>query len=447
MAEEQAAEEQNEPEAQGEQPAQREQQAADASETPDGSGRSDPKLLLKLAIPSIVIGIGSALVLAGLDLVSEWVDEFLWDVVPGWAGVSGDAPLWIIGVLTLAGLLTGLIVRFMPGHGGEDPATESLFPSPMAMAAVPGVALAAIITLSMGVSLGPEGPTLAINVALAAWVGRRFLPQLPIGPLTVIVVAGTVGALFGSPVGAALLVTSVAIAVPSKRPLWDRMFPPLTAAAAGSITMHFLGSYSLSAGSPTYDAPAAIDFLWGVLVLLVAIAAGLALVYGMRPLHRVFHAMRNPIIPLTIGGLILGLLGAIGGPITLFKGLDELQELTKDAADYDAWQLAGIVGVKIVALLIAAAAGFRGGRIFPTIFIGGAIGILAVAVVPAIPLPVAMAAAVLGVCLVVVRDGWLSLFIAIVVVGDIALLPMLCVLILPGWLLVARLPEMRVEEE
>ena len=166
MAEERDAEEPHVPEARSEQSTSDASPATEAPETPDGTGRSDPKLLLKLAIPAIIIGIGSALVLAGLDLVSKWVDDFFWDVVPGWAGVSGDAPLWIIGVLTLAGLLTGLIVRFMPGHGGEDPATESLFPSPMAMAAVPGVALAAIITLSMGVSLGPEGPTLAINIEI-----------------------------------------------------------------------------------------------------------------------------------------------------------------------------------------------------------------------------------------------------------------------------------------
>ena len=42
------------------------------------------------------------------------------------------------------------------------------------------------------------------------------------------------------------------------------------------------------------------------------------------------------------------------------------------------------------------------------------------------------------------RDGWLSLFIAAVVSGDAAMVPILCMVVLPGWLAVARLPEMRI---
>ena len=69
--------------------------------------------------------------------------------------------------------------------------------------------------------------------------------------------------------------------------------------------------------------------------------------------------------PLTVGGLILGILGFIGGPITMFKGLTQMGELLKDPGQYDAGQLAVIAGIKIVALLVAASALFRGGRVFP----------------------------------------------------------------------------------
>ena len=40
---------------------------------------------------------------------------------------------------------------------------------------------------------------------------------------------------------------------------------------------------------------------------------------------------------------------------------------------------------------------------------------LAYALFPGIPLTLAISAGVLGICLVVIRDGWLSLFIAAVV--------------------------------
>ena len=44
--------------------------------------------------------------------------------------------------------------------------------------------------------------------------------------------------------------------------------------------------------------------------------------------------------------------------------------------------------------------------------------------------------------LVVTRDGWLSLFMAAVVVPDTTLLPLLCIVMLPAWLLLAGRPLM-----
>jgi hypothetical protein len=46
--------------------------------------------------------------------------------------------------------------------------------------------------------------------------------------------------------------------------------------------------------------------------------------------------------------------------------------------------------------------------------------------------------------LVVTRDGWLSLFLAIAVVPDLKLLPVLCIVMLPAWLVLAGKPLMLV---
>ena len=46
--------------------------------------------------------------------------------------------------------------------------------------------------------------------------------------------------------------------------------------------------------------------------------------------------------------------------------------------------------------------------------------------------------------MVVARDGWLALFVAAAVAGDLTLLPMLCIIILPAWLLVSAVPEFRI---
>jgi H+/Cl- antiporter ClcA len=148
---------------------------------------------------------------------------------------------------------------------------------------------------------------------------------------------------------------------------------------------------------------------------------------------------------ITVGGVLLGVLGVIGGTVTLFKGLDEMKELATNAADYTAAGLALVVLVKLAALVIAGTCGFRGGRIFPAVFVGVAVGLCASALVPAIPAALAVSCGVLGIVLAITRQGWLSLFMAAVVVPDLHLLPVLCIVVLPAWLLVTGRPQMLIQ--
>ncbi|WP_396668704.1 ion channel protein [Microbacterium sp. R86528] len=407
---------------------------------------SPTRRLLILSGPALLIGIASALGLIVLDLIAEALENLLWDGLPALIGFDQYAPWWILVVLTLAGFATGLIVRFAPGHAGPDPATESFFPPAVPLITLPGLALAAIITLATGVSLGPEAPIITLNVALAVWVCKKVIPAVPTKLIILMVVTGTFGALFGSPLGAALLATSVAAATASKALLWDRLFLPLVSAASGSLVMMVFSGHTMSLTLPEYTPAVFADLGVALAVAAAAMGAGLCLLLLFPHVHRLFHRWRGPVIPLTVAGVLLGALGALGGEVTLFKGVDQMAQLAAAADDVEAWQVGMIVVIKLAALLIAGAAGFRGGRVFPTVFIGVAVGVLAYAIFPSISLTVAIGAGVLGICLVVVRDGWLSLFIAAVVVGDATLLPILCMVVLPCWLAVARLPQMQITE-
>ena len=46
--------------------------------------------------------------------------------------------------------------------------------------------------------------------------------------------------------------------------------------------------------------------------------------------------------------------------------------------------------------------------------------------------------------LAVSRDGWLALFLAVLVAGDVGILPILCLAALPAWLVVTRAPHFLV---
>lgn len=403
-----------------------------------------PRLLLAMSIPAIVIGIVSATVLQLLDLSSEWLEGILWDVVPGAMGVAHDTWWWTLLVLTLTGAAVGLTLWLMPGHGGPDSATTELVEPPLPLRTLPGLALVLLLSLAGGVSLGPENPIIAINVALLVALLARFAPGVPPALTTMLAASATIGAMFGTPVAGALLFTGIAAAMKGGGSLWDKLFLPLVAGGAGAITMKMYGAPPLSFNMPAYPGPQALDLATGALVAVIATGVALLALYAFPWVHRGFHALRHPFLIPLVGGVVLGILGAIGGEITLFKGAAQMGELLGNRDDYDPGQLALIVGVKFVALLVAASASFRGGRIFPATFIGVAAGLLAAAMMPAIPVTLAVACAVLGIVLVVARDGWLALFMGVVVAGDIGVLPVLCVVILPAWLMVSRVPEFRI---
>lgn len=124
----------------------------------------------------------------------------------------------------------------------------------------------------------------------------------------------------------------------------------------------------------------------------------------------------------------------------MFKGLDEMRQLA--ISDFSVSSLLLFAVVKLAALVIAAASGFRGGRIFPAVFVGVALGMMLHQHVDAVPAAITLSCAVLGLVLVVTRDGWLSLFMAMAVVPDVKLLPLLCIVMLPAWLLLAGKPLM-----
>ena len=125
---------------------------------------------------------------------------------------------------------------FVPGprraRFGDD---RARLEPPQPLRNLPGLAVVTVLALAGGVSLGPENPIIAINVALIVARSspgscrgcRRRLAVLLAG-------AATIGALFGTPVAAALLFTGLVAALKTGGALWDRLFLPLVAAGAGA---------------------------------------------------------------------------------------------------------------------------------------------------------------------------------------------------------------------
>ncbi len=280
----------------------------------------------------------------------------------------------------------------------------------IAMLTATGIAVGLVIRYSPG----HAGPDPATESLIGAPIATGALPGL-----LAALILGLAGGVSLGPEHP-IMVVNIALAVA----VGSRLFPRVS-----SLDWTILGQMRF------------VDILSGIIVALIAIAVGMVAVWCLPRLHALMHRLKNPILTLGIGGLLLGIVGTIGGPLTLFKGLDEMQQLafsqTLTAADFLLIAL-----VKLAALVLASASGFRGGRIFPAVFVGVALGLMLHAHVDAVPAAITVSCAILGMVLVVTRDGWLSLFMAAVVVPDTTLLPLLCMVMLPAWLLLAGRPLM-----
>lgn len=422
-------------------------QETDAPQAPPTAPTAPARALLPFILPAVAVGVVSSLVYVGVSAAAEQLLHVLWGPLPDALGVGRYSVLWMFVMLTATGLAVGLVVWKVPGHAGPDPATVGLNAPVLPPLVLPGLVLATGLMLAGGPSLGPENPIIAVNVGLAAWLGARLVPRAPGSLWPVLAEAGTIGALFGTPVAAALVISEALAGRPMHGRLWDNVFAPLTAGACGAVTTTLVFRPTFDLGLPPLGHPDAKDVLAALVITSAAALLGMGAVYAFPYVHRAFRRLRHPMLMIPAGGVVLGALGALGGHLTLFKGLSEVGELARHPQGWSAGQFAGMAVVKLAALLVAASCGFRGGRIFPAVFIGSALGLCAHALVPAVQPALGVATGVLGMLLAITRQGWVSLFTAAVLVASPAIVAVLCIASLPAWLLVTGRPQMQLRDD
>ncbi|MEU9474678.1 ion channel protein [Streptomyces sp. NPDC048191] len=422
-------------------------QEPDAPQAPPTAPTAPARALLPFILPAAVVGVGASLVFIGVSTAAEQLQHVLWGPLPDALGVGRYSVPWMFVMLIATGVAVGLVVWKVPGHAGPDPATLGLNAPALPPVVLPGLVLAAALMLAGGPSLGPENPVIAVNVGLAAWLGARVMPRTPGTLWPMLAEAATIGALFGTPVAAALVISEALAGRPMQGRLWDNLFAPLTAGACGAITTTLVAHPTFDLGLAPVGHPDAEDVLAALVIASAAAVLGMCAVYVFPYVHAAFRRLRHPMVMLPAGGVVLGALGALGGHLTLFKGLSEVGELARHPDGWSAGQFAAMAVVKLTALLVAASCGFRGGRIFPAVFVGSALGLCAHALVPAVQPAVGVSTAVLGMLLAITRQGWVSLFTAAALVASPAVLALLCIASLPAWLLVTGRAQMQLRED
>ena len=359
---------------------------------------------------------------------------------------------WPFPLLALGGLLVALIIRFLPGTGGHSPADGFHAGGVFGASEIPGIALAALATLGFGAILGPEAPLIALGGALGAWAVSRARAADTSQVKVVVAAAGSFAAistLLGSPiVGAFLLMEATGLGGATMELV---LLPGLLAAGIGALifvglgTWSGLGTFALAVpGLPHFARPDAAEFGWALLIGLAAAVLGESIRRGALALRIVVQ--RQPLLWTPVAGLVVaGLAAAYGAgsgrdaETVLFSGQGSLAPFIRHAATYGLAALVLLIACKAIGYSVSMS-GFRGGPVFPAIFIG-AVGGAAMAHLPGLPLVPALGMGMGAMLVAMLRLPLTSVLLASVLLfsDGLAIMPLVIVAVVVAYVTVLRL--------
>jgi H+/Cl- antiporter ClcA len=419
----------------------------------------DPQVLLRsksylrLLVLAAVLGVPISAVAYGFLQLVAYLQGEVFTHLPNGLGFHGAPPWWPLPVLTVAGLLVAPVIRFLPGKGGHSPADGFKpgggAPTP---AQLPGVLLAALATLSLGVVLGPEAPLIALGGGLAVLAVRLARRDLPAQAAAVVAAAGSFAAistLLGSPVVGAFLLMEAAGLGGSM--LEVVLLPGLLASGVGALIFVGLdaltgfGTFSLAVpGLPHFARPDVAEFGWALVIGVAAAVVGTAihrLALFTRPHVERRMLLLTPVVGMIIAGLTIAYTEGTGKSYSdvLFSGQSQLGPLITHAVGYSVGALVLLLACKGLAYG-ASLSGFRGGPVFPSIYLGAAGGI-ALSHLPGLPLVPGVAMGIGAMCAVMLRLPLTSVLLATLLLysDGLAVMPLVIVAVIVAYVLQARL--------
>ncbi len=341
---------------------------------------------LRLVGLGALIGAPAALLAAVFLAFVHDLEHWLWTDLPSALGESSPPWYLVIGLPIVGACIVLVARRLLPGDGGHTP-LEGVGGGVTPLAHGPGIALAAIGTLSFGAVLGPEAPL----VALGSVVGMAVTLFVRLGPQenAVLGTAGSfaaISALFGGPIVGGMLLVESGLGMGAA--LLPLLLPGFVAAAVGYVIFVGLGDWGglatqgLAVPSlPPYEGTHVLDLLVGVAVgIAAALVVALVRRAGGGVAGRGLTRFGMPTLLLG-GGLAVGLLAQLAGWLgadtqdVLFSGQSSIPGLV---AENSTKIVMILLVAKALAYAVSLGCGFRGGFVFPAMFLGIALATMSV---------------------------------------------------------------------
>ncbi len=428
--------------------------ASAAPATPDPVELLQSTGYVQLLVLAAVIGVPVSAVAYGYLALVDRLQHWVFLSLPDGLGFHGAPVWWPVPILLVAGVLVGLTIVHLPGTSGHEPALGFQAGGAPMPVELPGVILASLATLALGVVLGPEAPLIAIGGGLGVLAVRLAARDAPPMAATVMAAAGSfaaVSTLLGSPiVGAFLLMEASGLGGPVMGLV---LVPGLLAAGIGTLIFvgldHLtgLGTFSLAIpGLPVFSHPTGVLLLWALAIGLVATLVGTAI--RLAGLAAQFLVLRHRLLWTPVAGLVVAgatvafveLTGRSASDV-LFSGQNALPGLVLQASTWSVGALVVLAVAKSVAYA-ASLSGFRGGPIFPAMFIGGAIGVAA-SHLPGLPLVPSVAMGIGAMTTVMLRLPLTATLLAVLLFSSdgLGVTPLVIVAVVVAYVLTARMPQ------
>jgi chloride channel protein, CIC family len=356
----------------------------------------DPKAIIRTAeyrrllVLAAVMGFFVSLAAWAFLTVVPWIQDGVYITIPRALGFNEAPWWWPLPALALAGLISAFAIVRLPGNGGRVPA-EGFAPAKTSPIDLPGIVLAGLAALGLGLVLGPSMPVIALGSGLAVFAVRIVKRDAPDNVVMVMSAAGSFASLamvFSSPViSAVILIEGAGLGGPTL-PLI--VLPGLLAAGIGSLVYLGMGYITGLSTSAYAISPLALpqmphltvgDFCWTLVVAALAATATFAIVWVAHQFE--VRVRPKPFLLLPLAGLIVaGLaitfaqLGDQTPYVVLFSGSRALAPVLEQAGTLSLATLGLLFACKGLAWGVSMGS-FRGGPVFPAIFVGTVGGLLA----------------------------------------------------------------------
>lgn len=325
---------------------------------------------------ALLIGVIGGYGAVGFRSLVGLVGQFVFGSADPSSAALHALPWWArLAIPTVGGLLVGPIVHFFAreakGHGVPEVMLAvarrgGLIKGRVAAAKV----VASAITIGTGGSAGSEGPIVQIGAGLASKLGqllhvsaRRMKTYVGCGG------AAGIAATFNAPVAGMIFAVEILLGdfgVAQLSPII------VSSVIATAISRRYLGDAPAFA-VPGYEFVSSAELLPYAVLGVAAAAIAVVFIRSLTYAEDRFEAMAIPgWLKPALGGLGVGLLGAVGLPQVFGVGYELIEEALH--GQLGVWLMLGLIGAKILATVLTLGSGGSGGILAPCLFLGAMLG-------------------------------------------------------------------------